>query len=448
MMSDSATLLAPAPDVPRVHRSSLWGPRGPKVVGLGGNRGAVVTAVGSPDLPRRAHKDYLYPRTVPRNERAFIAAALEARRRSTVFQAFLAANEGDTENAQYDFTLYSHLVIPEAIVDESGLDRGVLMPMLSCNLYDFLTETRTPQDQLSENPTLAVFHHIKRFEPIRDPVVIAAIVFQLVHGVAMLNTEVPHNNGRSCGFSHNDLHLANVLLHYDTGSVVLCDFELVQPISLGASSSEGGGATVCQEMMERTPPLHRHPPHGLGTPTSDTWGIGLVTVDMLTGVAPLINEDIARDDFGDGPLLVPRAESGGIPVIDWSDNIGVHVQHVRGVFDGDCTVTDLLYDFCKVCLTNADDATDGPRVADLKDHALFTIFESSSACGLAGGRPTSCSLGLHSLGPEHDALLRAHEVVRRFAESGGERRPADRSRMLQRSGSSVSTIGESSFAPT
>lgn len=448
---------------PRIARSELWGPRGPRVVGHGGNRGAVVSAVDSPNLPRRAFKDYLQPRTVPHNEKSFLAAALELKRRSSDYQTLLQAHENHADGATYDFALWTNLMIPEAIVDEEGHDRGILMPMLSCNLHDFLAGTRLPVSQFDENPSgIAAFRFEKRFEPIDDPIVIAAILFQTARAVSLLNTSLPHkvissgtgHHQRRCpavvnckGYTHNDLHLANLLLHYDTGAVVLCDFELVQHLAADDVDQECGVVIPrSQELMERTPPLHRHPPQGLAIETSDAWGLGLVAVDMLTGVAPFIDEVVARDDFGDGPLLLPHDEAGGAGVIDWDSNMLFHVTRVRNIQPGTCPVTDLIYDFCRQCLSNRENHEPPTVTQLLQEHALFRIFDRASSCGVtdASWQGAGGSELQHIEGAQ--ALLRAHEVVRRFVDRPWQGKPPDRARVLHRNMSSSMTGSCSSIA--
>jgi serine/threonine protein kinase len=422
---------------PRLERSFLRSSRSRGVIGQGGHRGAVVSAVDAQGYSRRALKEYLHPRCVPSNELSFINAVIALRE-----QLSLTAQRGDPDDTvtedgvNYEFTLAMHLVVPDAVVVDEASQRGILMPMMSTNLHDFLVDTQPATQQLTSSPTrFASFLFTKRFEPIQSPRVITAILYQVVVAVATLQTQLKHesHSGTACtGFSHNDLHLANLLVHYDSGAIVLCDFELVQHIP------PSSGHHV---IADRAPPMHRHPPQGLGLASSDVWGVGLLAVDMLTGVVPFINEDVAKDDFGDGPLLLSPEDAGGCAVIDWDSNMAEHVYGCRGVQRCECPETDALYDFCRSCLTNDVESSSAQDVASLLQHSLFHQLVAD-ARQLIGSPPTHFApLSISGSEPMTFAktMCLSQSYVQHFVQ-GVKERPPDRARTIPRSSSSSSVV--------
>lgn len=415
------------------------GSRSRAVIGQGGHRGAIVAAVEAPGFTRRALKEYLHPRCVPPNELHFMEAAVSLRRQiSPMFQVSDSRTQ-DEDSLNYDFTLASHLVVPDAVVMDDSNHRGILMPMMSTNLHDFLVDTRPPEENSGCSPTdCGAFLLAKRFEPIASPRVITAILYQVVAAVATLQTQLPHKSQCSSecsGFSHNDLHLANLLVHYDTGAIVLCDFELVQHIP------PSSGHHV---IADRAPPLHRHPPQGLGLPSSDIWGVGLLAVDMLTGVVPFINEVVAKDDFGEGPLLLCPEEACGAAVIDWEANMAVHAYRCRGVLPGECPQTDALYTFCKTCLTN-NEIQEAPNVSSLISHPLFDALraEAMQLPGMPSVEKTAIPVGDVDPIEFGKAMCLSQAQIYDFVNGFAERRPLDRAKTIPRSSSSSSIAGSS-----
>lgn len=372
-----------APERPRrVARELLQ--RGP-IVGEGGTRGANVVRVCPDAVECRALKDYLPPRTVPTNERCYVAAVDAMKDESAAYNNLLQQQNDDHYKANYHFSLLHHLVLPDALVEENNQERGILMPLFSCNMYDFLKAAHpvVRNDFAKDcNDPYSAFLYSKSFEPIGDPLVIASILYQLTKAVGTLNWGLPHtaDGDDKYGFSHNDLHLANLLVHYSTGAMVLCDFELVQHIP--------PPARLPDDTYGRFPARNRHPPQGLWRSHSDVWGIGLIAVDLLTGVVPIINAQTAFDDFGDGPLLLEADESRDLPVVDWDANLFSHVAKARHYAaphiptSDDCSVTNQLYDFCRMCLSNkktSEQEGQSPSVTSrmLINHPLFERFQEA-----------------------------------------------------------------------
>lgn len=72
----------------------------------------------------------------------------------------------------------------------------------------------------------------QRYTPIRSTEVITAIAYQLLTAIYFCNHMVPfrgENQILYSGYTHNDIHLPNLLLNAD-GRLALCDFELVSPV--------------------------------------------------------------------------------------------------------------------------------------------------------------------------------------------------------------------------
>lgn len=72
----------------------------------------------------------------------------------------------------------------------------------------------------------------QRYTPIRSTEVITAIAYQLLTAIYFCNHMVPfrgENHVLYSGYTHNDIHLPNLLLNAD-GRLALCDFELVAPV--------------------------------------------------------------------------------------------------------------------------------------------------------------------------------------------------------------------------
>ncbi|CUG76028.1 unnamed protein product [Bodo saltans] len=187
--------------------------------------------------------------------------------------------------------------------------------------------------------------------------------------------------------------------------------------------------------------MHRHPPQGLGLASSDVWGVGLLAVDMLTGIVPFINEVVAKDDFGDGPLLLSQEDAGGCSVIDWDSNMAEHVHQCRGVPPGECPETDALYDFCRTCLTNDSETNSLHDVASLLHHKLFDQLVAD-ARQLIGSPPSDFKpLSISGNEPVLFAktMCLAQSYVQRFVQ-GFKERPLDRAKTLPRSSSSSSVV--------
>eukprot|EP00331_Platyophrya_macrostoma_P001370 CAMPEP_0176406368 /NCGR_PEP_ID=MMETSP0127-20121128/838_1 /TAXON_ID=938130 /ORGANISM="Platyophrya macrostoma, Strain WH" /LENGTH=390 /DNA_ID=CAMNT_0017785497 /DNA_START=189 /DNA_END=1357 /DNA_ORIENTATION=- len=330
------------PQIPRYHPDDVQ-VQSTAIIGRGGNRGAIVIAT---EHPVRALKVYQHQR-IPENEYEFMIAVWSWIRRHPLYSG------GDKDPILASLALQHFVVFPLGItLTPDGDDHGIMMPMLSRSMFDFLRSTHPLTDHHGtllqhvtddDEATHPVFRAARAFEPIRFPLVIAAVLYQTVLGVRYLHTELPHvapDGLQKKGFSHNDLHLSNLLVHYDTGSVLLCDFELVHHVPPLVCS--GSGPANCAP--PRAPPRGRAPPTGCFSPETDTWGIGLLAVS-----------EAAFDDFGDGPLLLPAQECDN--VIDWDRNLGAFVEDlllpVRG--GDEDHVYEALLAFCRRCLTNSVD---------------------------------------------------------------------------------------------
>ncbi|RNF13556.1 transferase [Trypanosoma conorhini] len=349
-------------------------------IGHGGDRGSLVYGVGETvNVPFSfgcplALK--IYPISITENELAFIRA---------LFASDLTAfnNKGGSCGVCRQVP---YLVLPLAIVTIGGVDRGILMPRHDYSLKQFLLATgpavevvghgERGEDGADEKRFAAsslLSHRV--FEPIRDCKVVTAIAFQLVVAISLLGEELPHvKDGILCrGFTHNDIHLDNILLNSESGCAALCDFELVGHISQD-------GEEIPPPALHRLPPYCRQSPHGLFSPTADTWALGLVVLSLLTGVDPLFDDAKLMDDFGDGPLLQSYTESEGtVPVPDWEGNIKAHVEAL--LLRDDPTGQRLadagpLLELCAKCLVNRAGAS--PSVAvELLSQPLFSSHINS-----------------------------------------------------------------------
>ncbi|EKG04770.1 hypothetical protein TCSYLVIO_004175 [Trypanosoma cruzi] len=349
-------------------------------IGHGGDRGSLVYSVGR-TVDASCSVGYplalkIYPISVTENEIEFIRALF-----ANDLTAFSRTGESCGVCRQVPY-----LVLPLAIVTIGGVDRGILMPQHSYSLKQFLLVTRTVPEIPGEGEGEAEFkgynkaftnslRSFRSFDPIRDCRVVTAIAFQLVVAISLLNEELPHvKNGMLCrGFTHNDIHLDNILLNRQSGCAALCDFELV-----GHISQDGEG--LPPPAIHRLPPYCRQSPHGLFCLTADTWAIGLVVLSLLTGVDPLFDDDKLMDDFGDGPLLQSHTMSEGtVSVLDWEENIKAHVEAL--LLRDDPTGNRLedaapLLDMCSKCLVNRPGVS--PSVAvELLSQPLFSSYVNS-----------------------------------------------------------------------
>ncbi|KAG8342563.1 putative Phosphotransferase enzyme family Choline ethanolamine kinase [Trypanosoma vivax] len=356
-----------------------------QVIGCGGSRGSMVYEVdnGRADFLRYSGSLALkvYPQAVSANERAFFRALLAA----------TASALRDCTGEYGHFELLSHLTAPVAFVMFDGEERGILMKRHDCSLKQLLysaDSTSTPRqngtliemDNSSDDEEKKVPETALRFEkdfaPVQSCEVVAAILFQLVLAVSSLNEFIPHHwEGILCkGFIHNDIHLGNLLIHKQSGRIVLCDFELVSP---NASAKD---VYLQPPRIERLPPQCRQSPYGLFCSMSDTWAIGLVGLSLLTGIDPLFDGEVLFNDFGTGPLLRRFSESEEtVPVLDWETNIQDHVR--RLLQRDDATGRRLqelrvVLDFCGKCLSNRRCVTLYKPV-DLLFHPLFHSFMDS-----------------------------------------------------------------------
>ncbi|CAJ1015048.1 Protein kinase domain/Protein tyrosine kinase, putative [Leishmania lindenbergi] len=374
------------------------------VIGYGGDRGSFVCRVPlapllhswreapsfawTPALLDASHfseKAYKkYPTRISKDELSFVSTAYRCARNSEHCQStsspFLSPEE-----AHYAAL---HLVLPDAVVLARGEQVGLLMPLYNCSLKEHLQSLGHPTYlacgassmpgslTLSSNTNLyakdadntalgslhrSAFRFTAAYHPVESIQVISAIVFQMLEAVAFLNHRLPHGDG-STGYTHNDLHLDNILLSYD-GDVALCDFELV-------ASTPTPSRTID---VRRLPPSSRQSPHGLFSESADTWAFGLMVVNLLTGVDPLFTSDIVND-FSDGPLLFRWDRSPC--VLDWEANIKAHVEFL--LRSQDSTGQRLeearhLLQLCSKCLVNRE-GTEPLRAVSLLEEPMFLPY--------------------------------------------------------------------------
>ncbi|KAG5496190.1 hypothetical protein JKF63_02491 [Porcisia hertigi] len=378
------------------------------IIGYGGDRGSFVCRVPLPPLLRMWKKDpnalrapaYLdtqnglgqlykaykkYPTHISEEEMSFVSTVYRCSQSSEHCQSssnpFLS-----TEEAHYAAL---HLVLPDAIVVAHGEQVGLLMPLYNSSLKEYLQSLANPtmsacgasstpfpatawrhSSTCTEDPSNHAgpvtsqgdtFRFTTAYRPVDSIPVVSAIVFQILEAVAYLNHRLPHGKGFT-GYTHNDLHLDNILLSYD-GHVALCDFELV-------ASTPATSRTID---IRRLPPSSRQSPHGLFSETADTWAFGLIIVNLLTGVDPLFTSDIVND-FSDGPLLSRWDQK--TRVLDWEANIKAHVE--RLLLRQDSTGKRLedarsLLELCSKCLVNREGA-EPLRAVVLLEEKIFRPY--------------------------------------------------------------------------
>ncbi|ORC88362.1 uncharacterized protein TM35_000172340 [Trypanosoma theileri] len=359
-------------------------------IGHGGDRGSLVYSIGKDLLPlfHSAHPlaFKMYPVSITENELEFIRVLFS----SDVAASFTTGEEcGLCRKVPY-------LVLPLAIVSIDGVDRGILMMQQDYSLKQFLLASGTGCNSVSGGIPMendmddedTSLRSRQSFEPIHSCAVITAIAFQLVVAITALNEELPHLvEGVHCsGFTHNDIHLDNILLDATAGRVGLCDFELVahaperspSPLLSPSNSNHNNGPshshcnshestpTVVPSRLHtrmaphRLPPLSRQSPHGLFSRGADTWALALALLSLLTGVDPLFADARLMDDFGGGPLLQRHTDAdGSAPVLDWDANIHDHILRLLWRDDpSGARVREAgpLLALCGKCLVNRDGA--------------------------------------------------------------------------------------------
>ena len=240
-----------------------------------------------------------------------------------------------------------HLVVPEAVVrDANQRDIGILMPIFSCSLHSALRDRQAICPSASElagdDERESALRYRRSFAPLSSRAVIAAITFQILLGLRALHSlsfGVQLRREKSDervkaeaavasaerkpefveGFTHNDLNLRNVLLDRSNGRVAICDFELAHRIPTQSGN------------FRRIPPVVYIPPFGLCSRASDVWCLGLLVLEMITGIQPLLNENVTENDFAEGPLRLPYHKAWeGVTVIDWEANVFDHVRRLSG----------------------------------------------------------------------------------------------------------------------
>lgn len=380
------------------------------VIGYGGDRGSFVCCVPLPPLSRmwtqapsfakepvftegphssemkKAYKKY--PTHISKDELSFVSTAYRCARRCECSQSSSSSSRPflTPEEARYAAL---HLVLPDAVVLAHGEKVGLLMPLYNCSLKEYLQSLTNPTSSPSAasttpvsltvshnanlhtedadsstglcNPHSSTFRFTATYRPIESIQVISAIVFQMLEAVAFLNHRLPHGEG-STGYTHNDLHLDNILLSYD-GDVALCDFELVASTPTPSRIMD----------VRRLPPPSRQSPHGLFSETADTWAFGLMVVSLLTGVDPLFTSDIVND-FSDGPLLFRWDRS--TRVLDWEANIKAHVELLLRRQDSTGKRLEEachLLQLCGKCLVNREGA-EPLRAVSLLEEAMFLPY--------------------------------------------------------------------------
>jgi len=215
-----------------------------------------------------------------------------------------------------------------------------------------MEEHSTSSDDGADGAPLP-FHAVPRQRAIRSIVVIVAILERVVAGLAAVRDALPHDVCPACqarkpadtadsssvaktrGFAHQDIRADNVLLSR-SGRVVLCDFELVAHVTEDGGTLVQPAATPTFEALagssastanslasngRRLLPMAFHAPEGPNRPGGDAWLVGLLGLELFTGVTPIVKSAVAFDDFGAGPLLTVDPDNG----IGW-DSLRAHVH--------------------------------------------------------------------------------------------------------------------------
>lgn len=339
------------------------------------------------EIVSRADAYKKYPRSISANELLFVYTVYQQRG----LRSSIVATNSPNVSCMSGFTISQdplvearrfaarHLVLPAAVVSCGDAVRGLLMPRYDCSLTEHLcARTRRPVaagckrhlDDIPLSPYES-FLTTQRYAPIESVTVVTAIAFQILEAIALLNHGMQHNSeGRRCsGFTHNDIHLDNILLSV-SGRVALCDFELVEHIPPPTKSII---------THSRLPPYSRQSPHGLFTPLSDTWAFGLLILNLLSGVAPLFSSEKLMNDFGNGPLLLQYnsvKRDASVPVVDWESNIKQHADILLRHADPSGKLLEEargLLRVCSKCLVNRSGASPFTALRLLEDD-IFAFF--------------------------------------------------------------------------
>jgi serine/threonine protein kinase len=224
----------------------------------------------------------------------------------------------------------------------------------------------------SDDDCASPFNTKRRTARVDDVEVLCAVVYQVLLGLRNLQrlAHTAAGGERYAGFAHQDLRLDNVLVNRD-GHVALCDFELVGHLP-------AGGGCVTRPPADgnvRLLPFPYHPPEGVNGRHGDVWLLGLMCLDLYTGVTPLVNGIAAFDDFGDGPLLTVDPDVG----IDWPHFRVAVERHIRPWPAADAPGAGARHfaDFVGRCLRN--DPADRASVDDLLLHPAMAPFAAEHA---------------------------------------------------------------------
>ena len=169
------------------------------------------------------------------------------------------------------------------------------------------------------------FYSLANRRRIKSDLVVAAITVQIACGLLVLRsyahsvpvvhsaTKLPTTREYK-GFSHLDLRLDNVLVDQD-GGVSVCDFELIAHVTGKGTLVHRGmpkGGTSLPNSARILPRCY-HPPEGPLATSSDRgdfWMLGLLTLELITGVVPAINGDEALNDISSGKQLTVDPTEG------------------------------------------------------------------------------------------------------------------------------------------
>jgi hypothetical protein len=372
--------------IPRVDVVSIkeWNPQ---FLGEGGDGGAKVYRISEKMILKEYTRSW-----ISSAEKAFIARflplsdnnclELSLQRHLLIAEAILTAErqKGSSSSSSLLSTpnRNSNASCPNFPAPPTKRDQGIIAPYIGVDLLTFLKQSRSITGEAA-NVTLSfssnfrcpnIFLREVAFAPMvrtdSDLDAVRAIMYQLTLGIAFLNT-LQHQTCAgvtSTGFSHNDIHLGNVLLHRPTGTLVICDFEHLRSIDVPDP-----------EKWPRLPPNNRHSPNGCNSRNCDTWGLGLIAVSLLTGVSPLFDDHLIMNDFLKGPenpVLLPPEHDKDDGVIDWD---GVILPFLQETLPREAIrpIDDILQ-YCAKCLNNKMNV--GPEDAQsLLDHEpMFNRF--------------------------------------------------------------------------
>ena len=152
------------------------------------------------------------------------------------------------------------------------------------------------------------------FKPVESLTVLGCIAYQLLLGLYNLKHNLPHcmYNQTYIGFCHNDIRLDNVLVDAENGTLLWCDFEHVGHYNGdGVITNHNRSNSQFNNNSRIIGDAYKPFPRALVNCTkTDEWALGLLLLELYTGVQPLLNADALRNDL--------RFDSSALEIgLDW-----------------------------------------------------------------------------------------------------------------------------------